>query len=145
METLRGGVAGWRKAGAKLWLPIFSMMEAEAYSKAGRNDDALQAIDRAIAVSAETGERWALAEVLRIKARLLQSTRPRGLATVREVEALLVLSLNTARHQGARCWELRASDDLAQLWKGQGRMKEATQLLQVTDTVELRDTTFALP
>jgi predicted ATPase len=149
LETLRGGVAGWRKAGAKLWLPIFGMMEAEAYFKAGRNDDALQAIDRAIAVSAETGERWALAEVLRIKARLLQSTRSTGLAAVREVETLLVRSLNTARHQGARCWELRASDDLARLWKGQGRMQEATQLLQVIydqftdgfDTIDLRDST----
>jgi predicted ATPase len=47
METLQRGVAGWRKSGAKLWLPIFNMMEAEAYSKAGCNDDALQAIDRA--------------------------------------------------------------------------------------------------
>ena len=153
METLRGGVAGWRKAGAKLWLPIFSMMEAEAYSKAGRNDDALQAIDRAIAVSAETGERWALAEVLRIKARLLQSTRSMGLAAVREVETLLVTSLNTARHQGARCWELRASGDLARLWKEQGRMKEATQLSQAIcdqftdgfDTIDICDSTFALP
>jgi len=150
LETLREGLAGWRKAGAKLWLPIFSMMEAEAYAKAGRNDDALQAIDRAIAVSAETGECWALAEVLRVKAGLLQST---GLAAVREVETLLVRSLNTARHQGARCWELRASDDLARFWKEQGRMKEATQLLQAIDaqmtngfdTIDLRDSTFALP
>ena len=145
METLQRGVAGWRKSGAKLWLPIFNMMEA--YSKAGCNDDALQAIDRAIAVSAETGERWALAEVLRIKARLLQSTRSMGLAAVREVETLLATSLNTARRQRARCWELRASCDLARLWKGQGRMEEATQLLQVIydqfiegfDTMDLRD------
>ena len=128
IETLRGGLAGWRKAGAKLWLPIFSMMEAEAYSKAGRIDDALQAIDRAIVVSEETGEHWALAEVFRIKAHLLQSTRSRGLATVREVETLLVRSLNIARRQGARPWELRASDDLALFWKGQGRLKEASQL-----------------
>jgi predicted ATPase len=128
------------------------MMEAEAYSKAGRNDDALQAIDRAIAVSAETGERWALAEVLRIKARLLQSTRSMGLAAVREIETLLVTSLNTARHQGARCWELRASGDLARLWKEQGRMKEATQLSQAIcdqftdgfDTIDICDSTFAL-
>src|SRR5262245_38426379 len=133
MKTLRGGVADWRKAGAKLWLPIFSMMEAEAYSKAGRNDDALQAINRAIDVSAETGERWALAEVFRVKARLLQSTRATRLATVREIETLLVRSLNTARHQGARCWELRASDDLVRFWKEQGRMKEATQLSQAID------------
>jgi DNA-binding response OmpR family regulator/class 3 adenylate cyclase/predicted ATPase len=147
LETLQGGVAGWRKAGAKLWLPIFSMMEAEACFKAGRNDDALRAIDRAIAVSAETGERWALAEVLRVKAGLLQST---GFAAVRDVETLLVRSLNTARRQGARCWALRASDDLARLWKGQGRMKEA-QLSQAiddrfpNDTIDLRDSTLALP
>src|SRR5262245_7245090 len=153
LETLREGLAGWRKAGAKLWLPIFSMMEAEAYAKAGRNDDALEAIDRAIAVSAETGERWALAEVLRVKARLLPLTGATGLAAVREVETLLIRSLNTARHQGARCWELRASGDLGRFWKEQGRMKEATQLLQAIDaqmtngfdTIDLRDSTFALP
>src|SRR5262249_13733306 len=131
MATLQGGLAGWRKAGAKLWLPIFGMMEAEAYSKAGRNDDALQAIDRAIAGSAETGERWAPAEGRDVKARLRASARPTGLAVVREVETLILRSMNTARHQRARCWELRASADLARLWKGQGRMKEATQLLQV--------------
>ena len=81
---------------------------------------------------------------LRIKARLLQST---GLAPVREVETLLVRSLNTARRQRARCWELRASCDLARLWQKEGRMEEATQLLQVTydkfiegfDTIDLRD------
>ena len=150
LETLQGGVAGWRKAGAKLWLPIFSMMEAEACFKAGRNDDALRAIDRAIAVSAETGERWALAEVLRVKAGVLQST---GLAAVREVETLLVRSLNTARRQRARCWALRASGDLARFWQEQGRMKEATQLSQAIDdrftngfdTIDLRDSTFAVP
>jgi len=76
-----------------------------------------------------------------------------GLAAVREVETLLIRSLNTARHQGARCWELRASGDLARFWKEQGRMKEATQLLQAIDaqmtngfdTIDLRDSTFALP
>ena len=62
-------------------------------------------------------------------------------------------SRDTARHQGARCWELRASDDLARLWKGQGRTNEASQLLQTThdqftdgfNTIDLRDATFALP
>jgi predicted ATPase len=150
LETLQGGIAGWRKAGAKLWLPIFSMMEAEAYSKADRNDDALQAIDRAIAACAETGERWALAEVLRVKAHLLQST---GLAAVREAENLLVRSLNTARHQGARFWELRASSDLARFWKEHGRMKEARQLAQAIDdrssnrfdTIDLHESILALP
>jgi predicted ATPase len=51
IEVLHAGIAGWQKTGAKLWMPIFCTMEAEAYAKAGRSDVALQAIHRALAVS----------------------------------------------------------------------------------------------
>jgi hypothetical protein len=64
--------------------------------------------------------------VLRLKARLLSAT---GIGAD-QLESLLRRSLATARRQRARCWELRARCDLARLWKGQGRVKEATQLLQ---------------
>ena len=62
LETLRVGLAAWRKTGARLWLPMFLALEAEALAKAGHIDAALQAIEQALAVSDETGERWALAE-----------------------------------------------------------------------------------
>ena len=98
IELLRDGVAAWRNTGARLWLPIFLALEAEAYAKAGHTDTALQVIAEAILISEETGERWAVAEVLRIKAGLLLATgRP-----TEEVEALLVNSLQIARHQQAR-------------------------------------------
>ena len=71
----------------------------------------------------------------------------------RSTEPLLYLQKRVSGHQGARCWELRASGDLARLWKEQGRMKEATQLSQAIydqftdgfDTIDLCDSTFALP
>ena len=143
IELLRDGLAAWRKTGARLWLPIFLALEAEAHAKAGHSDTALQVIEEALLISEETGERWAIAEVLRIKAGLLLATgRP-----TEEVEALLVNSLQIARHQQARSWELRTACDLARLWQHQGRGAEALQLVQTIydqltegfDTADLRD------
>ncbi len=143
IDLLRDGVTAWRKTGARLWLPIFLALEADAHAKAGHSDTALQVIDEAILISEETGERWAIAEVLRIKASLLLATgRP-----FEEGEALLVNSLEIARHQQARSWELRTACDLARLWQHQGRGGEALQLVRTIydqftegfDTADLRD------
>ena len=143
IELLRDGVAAWRNTGARLWLPIFLALEAEAHAKAGHSDTALQVIAEALLISEETGERWAIAEVLRIKAGLLLATG----GPTEEVEALLVNSLQIARHQQARSWELRTACDLARLWQHQGRVAEALQLVQTIydqltegfDTADLRD------
>lgn len=126
IKVIREGVAAWRKAGARLWLPLFLALEAEAYAKASRIDAALQVIEQAIAISEETGEHWYLAEILRIKASLLSTTDTAG----DQVEILLASSLETARGQQARSWELRTACDLASLWQIKGRAKEALQLLQ---------------
>jgi class 3 adenylate cyclase/predicted ATPase len=127
LEVLRAGLSAWRKTGARLWLPVFIALEAEAHATGGRFEAAVQAIDQAITVSNETGERWAIAEVLRLKAWIL-STAGRG--TANEIENLLAESIETARRQRARVWELRASCDLARLRRGQGREHEALKLLQ---------------
>jgi predicted ATPase len=148
IEVLRAGVAAWRKAGARLWLPLFLALEAEADAKGGHNDEAMQAIEQAVAVSDETGERWYLAEVLRIKARFEMSIDPAG----DQVEKLLAKSLEIARGQQARCWELRTACDLAKLWQGKGRREEALRLLQPIytqftegfDTADLRQAKLIL-
>jgi predicted ATPase/DNA-binding response OmpR family regulator/class 3 adenylate cyclase len=142
MELLRAGVAAWRKAGARLWLPLFQTLEAEAYAKQGRYKAALGAIEQAIAISEETGERWYLAEILRIKAELLLASGRAG----DRVEIFLTRSLEIARSQQARCWELRTACDLASLWQSGGRENEALQLLKPVyaqftegfDSVDLR-------
>jgi predicted ATPase len=74
----------------------------------------------------------------------LQST---GQATYQEIEAILLKSLEIARHQQALCWQLRTSSDLARLWQRQRRNRAALKLLQSVynrftegfDTADLRD------
>jgi DNA-binding response OmpR family regulator/class 3 adenylate cyclase/predicted ATPase len=141
IELLRASIASWRKAGARLWLPIFLTLEAEACMETGRDDAALEFIEEALAVSKDTGERWTMAEVLRVKARLLQII---GRTETREIESVLINSLEIARAQQARCWELRASCDLARVWQGQGREREGLNLLesiyeQFTEGFDTRD------
>jgi predicted ATPase len=144
IEVLREGMAGWQKSGAGLWMPIFLMLEAEVYRKSGRDEAALQAAERALAICEESGERWAMAEVLRSKAHLLLSARRADDAAI---EGILLQSLEIARRQTARCWELRTSCDLSRLWQHRGQSKKALKLLQSVynqftegfDTADLRD------
>src|SRR5262249_12667544 len=112
--------AAWRQTGARLWLPIFLALKAEALAKTKRGDAALDAIDEALTIAEQTGERWALPEVLRIKACLLQASE----------RAALAESLETGRRQQALSWQLRTACDLARLWQAQGRGDEGRTLLQ---------------
>jgi predicted ATPase/class 3 adenylate cyclase len=126
-EVLRKAAAGWQKGGARLWMPMFLILEAAGHVKAGRGEAALETIEQALAICESTGERWTMAEVLRTKAYILLSA---GRAKSNEIEAILLDSLEIARRQQARCWELRTSRDLAHLWYRQGRNREALNLLQ---------------
>jgi class 3 adenylate cyclase/predicted ATPase len=127
IKKLDEGLAAWRKTGARLWLPMFLALKAEAHAKVGQSDTALKTIEEALAISDETGERWAVGEMLRIKASLLQAT---GRLAASEIEGLLVMSLETGRRQQALSWQLRTACDLVRLWQGQGRCEEAMTLLQ---------------
>jgi predicted ATPase len=125
-------------------MPMFLILEAAGHIKARRGEAALDTIEQALAICEDTGERWAMAEVLRCKACILQTTRR---AKTNEVEAILLNSLEIARRQQARSWELRTSRDLARFWQRQGRNREALTLLQSVcdqfkddfDVVDLRD------
>jgi predicted ATPase len=139
-----GQVFRLEETGARLWLPMFRRLEAEACAEAGDLEAGLQAIEEALALSKETGECWELAEVLRVKARLLQSV---GQVKAEDIETLLLNSLGIARAQQARCWELRASCDLARLWQNRGQRRKALNLLGLVygqftegfDTADLRE------
>jgi DNA-binding response OmpR family regulator/class 3 adenylate cyclase/predicted ATPase len=148
IKLFRAGVAAWREAGARLWLPLFLALEAEVYAREGRIAAALEVIEQAIGMSEETGEHLCLAEILRVKAGLLSETDSAG----DQVEILLLKSLEIARTQQARCWELRTACDLASLWHRGGRTREAMRLLQSIyaqftegfDTADLRQAKLIL-
>lgn len=127
IELLRAGIAAWRRTGARLWLSLFLAVEAEAHAKAGRESAARSTIDEAMVIAEETGETWAVPEVLRIHAGIV--LRLGGDAAAEEAEALLRQALTTARARQARWWELQASRDLALLWSEAGRVTEARDVL----------------
>ena len=149
IKLLRKGIAGWQEAGARLWMPMFLKLEAEAYAKAGWDETALKAIEEALDTCKTTGERWAIAELLRTKAALLLST---GRRSSSDIESILLNSLEIARNQQARCWELRTANDLSRLWQRDGRSAKALELLQPlydqftegSDTADLLDAKILL-
>src|SRR5262249_61864813 len=65
VEAINRGLGAWRETGARLWLPMFLALEAEAHAKAGRSDVALQAVEQALAGSGQTGGGWAGGEGVR--------------------------------------------------------------------------------
>jgi predicted ATPase len=150
MAVLQEGIVRWQKVGARIWMPMFRILEAETYVKAGRDEAGLRAIEQALAEAQDIGEHWATAEALRVKARILLSAG--NGKNCREIEAILLNSLEIAQRQGARCWQLRTSCDLARLWQRQGRNKRALKLLQSVydqftegfDTSDLRDAQMLL-
>ena len=46
-----------------------------------------------------------------------------------EAEACLLKSIDVARRQEAKSWELRTAIDLSRLWQSQGKKEEAYSLL----------------
>ena len=73
-----------------------------------------------------TKERWCEAEVNRIAGEIaLMSPEPEAA----KAEAYFERALLVARQQQAKSWELRAAMSLARLWRDQGKVQQARELL----------------
>jgi predicted ATPase len=123
---MRRGLERWIGLGGHLFNPYTKSALAEALALQGDLDAALQLIDEALLEIERPGrqQRVHLAEVLRLKGWILLR-QGKG----EDAEAQLRASINIAREQQARSWELRTSTSLAELWKGQGKHREAHELL----------------
>jgi predicted ATPase len=107
---------------------LIAVLMAEALIRAGQNADWLAAIEEVIARSERTEERWAMAELVRVRGELmlLQGAPGAGAAA----EDHFRRALDCARRQGALSWELRAATSLARLLRNQGRPADAVACLQ---------------
>jgi predicted ATPase len=121
---MRQGLAVFSGTGAKLALPLVHMMLAEAYRMAARPAEGLNELDVASEVLETTQERFAEPEMHRLRGALLLAAHQRNLA-----ESSFERALAVARQQGAKLWELRAANSLAQFWRDQGKRYEARELL----------------
>jgi predicted ATPase len=105
-----------------------AMVAGEALGRAGQIGDGLVLVEEAIDHSERTEERWAFAELLRIKGELLLLQGTQNAAAVAEDH--FRQALDWARRQGALSWELRAATSLARLLRDQGHPPDALALLQ---------------
>ena len=84
------------------------------------------AIDEAKTVIEVTKETWFEADVHRIAGEIaLMSSKP----DAAKAEAYFERALAVARQQQAKSWELRAAMSLARLWREQGKVQQARELL----------------
>jgi len=118
------GLTTLRATGCNLVLPFYLTMFAELYGQAAQPQEGLDRLAEAVNLVETTQERWAEAEMYRLRGTLLLSMNDHVAA-----EDSFRLALEVARRQSAKFWELRAALDLARLWRVQGKRNEARELL----------------
>jgi predicted ATPase len=125
-HTIASGVTALRQTGSTYWMPSLLSFLAKAYADLGQLDDAWHCINEALTTLETTKETWSEAEVNRTAGEIaLVSPKP----DATKAEVYFDRALTVARQQQAKSWELRASMSLARLWREQGKVREARELL----------------
>ena len=123
---IEDGLREKHQAGAQRLEQFDQSLAADAYSRAGRHNEALTSISRAFESLAFGGDKAFAAELHRKRALLLL----RADGSERDAaEADLQRALAIARQQSALSLELRAARDLARLWSERGERQQAADLL----------------
>ena len=123
---ITSGITAWRSTGATRLVAVVSSVFGEAYAELGQFDDAWRCIGEAMTTVETTKERWFEAEVHRIAGEIALHVAGAGSA---KAEAYFERALAVAREQQAKSWELRAAMSLARLWRDQGKVQQARELL----------------
>ena len=121
IREVQDGLGAWRATASKFQVTFRLVRAAEACLFAGAKDDGLKLTDEALE---QSGDIWFLSEVYRVKGELLH--RP---GQTSDVEECFGQALKVAQAQGARLLELRAAMSLARLWRDQGKVQQARELL----------------
>jgi TOMM system kinase/cyclase fusion protein len=125
-EQITQGLRSHRATGSELLLPYFLALLADVHGMRGEPEAGLTALAEALALVDTTGDRWYEPELYRLKgAFLLQQNA----ANHAEAERCFHHSLEIARTQQARSFELRTATSLAKLWQQHGKRQEAHDLL----------------
>ena len=144
IAIIRDGLAAVEATGARVTTPLTLTLLAEALALAGKIEEALAALDDALADAAVSGEKGWSAEIHRLRGELTGRLPHSDPA---KAEDSFRTALAIAREQGTRGYELRAATSLARRWREQGRQGEARDLLAPVygsfiegfDTADLKD------
>jgi predicted ATPase len=122
---LRQALAAFTDQGNKALVPFFQGLLAEIEAQ-GDAEGALSRVDEALALAAETGERWSDAFLHRCRGEILLKRDP---ANTAPAEDALLTAIAIAQQQKARSFELRAALSLAKLYQSIGRVADAHAVL----------------
>jgi predicted ATPase len=116
-----------RQKGVGFMLPMMCSWLADVHAESDDNETALSVVEQTLAdLNDATGRSWE-SELHRQRARFLLAL---DAAKVSEAESHLKSALDVARRQNAKSLELRATTDLATLWRTQKKVDEARDLLE---------------
>jgi predicted ATPase len=127
LDTLRSELDTREKSGWTAWYPEFLCFFAESLAGLGRVPEALASVDRALTKADQGGERYYVAELLRLKGELLRAESNGKYAVA--IDDCFYSALAVARCQGALLLELRAALSFARWRISQQRPDEARQVL----------------
>lgn len=127
LAVLRTALATCEKTGWKPGYPEYLGAVAQGLAGLGRYAEAIVTIDKALAAADCGGERWYVAELLRIKGECLLGAAADD--AVPTAEGVFQEALALARTQGALSWELRVALSLAHLNLRRGRAIDARGVL----------------
>ena len=126
IASLAAGLGVSEENGGRVMIPYLKSVLAEGMAQLGDLDGALDLIDESIAQVERPGweERCYYAEIIHIKGWLFSLKGDQESA-----ERNYLASLDWARQQQAKSWELRTATSYARLMREQGRNIEAYELL----------------
>jgi tetratricopeptide (TPR) repeat protein len=126
IPVLRAAIERWHSTGARFWGRYIRGVLAEALARSEKIDQGLELCDSVLdeIEQPDCRERWHYAELLRLRGWMLSLK-----GDVRDGERSYEASLEWARQQRAKSWELRTSMSLARLWRDQGKVPQARELL----------------
>ena len=131
--TMQRAIAGYEASGAKLWSSYYLQLLADQLGKAGRAEEALATITKALKYAEDSSEGYSLAELYRLKGELIikaeeeaqarNGLRNRGRAAIQndsvleQAQGCFAEAIRVARQQQAKTWELRAKTSMERITK----------------------------
>jgi predicted ATPase len=134
LVQMRQGLDMYRSTGAEFQRPYLLALLVEASGLLGQPESGLAALEEALTLMEQTGERYYEAELHRQRGELLllraeRSHPSQASHDQHDAETCFRHALDVARRQEAKALELRAAVSLSRLWQRQGKRDDARALL----------------
>jgi predicted ATPase len=152
LTQIRQGIDAYRSTGTEFQRPYCLALLAEASGRLGQPEGGLAALEEALALVEQTGERYYAAELHCQRGALLllreaKNHPAQDSQDQHEAKACFQHALDVARQQQAKSLALRAAVSLSHLWQRQGKRAAARELLapiyvwftEGFDTADLRE------